>query len=68
MYRPIQFLCSLINNQTIVNTLTESSRWCLIHTLKLFQWRIPSIWCDIQKQAKQLLDHPSKSVREYIVR
>ncbi|CAF3979958.1 unnamed protein product, partial [Rotaria sordida] len=67
MNRPIEFFRTLINNQTIVNTLNETSRWSLISSLRSFQWRIPSIWCSINEQAKVLLDHPSKSVRDYIV-
>jgi hypothetical protein len=66
MHRPIEFLRSLINDQTILNTLNETSRLFIVKTLKCFQWRIPSIWCDINEHAKQLLDHSSKSVRDLI--
>ena len=48
------------------NTFNETSRWYLIRNLNNFQWRIPSIWCEINKHAKELLDHPSKSIREHI--
>ncbi len=64
MYRPIDFLRKLINNQITSNTLNESSCWFLIQSLKCLKWRIPSIWCEINKQAKELLDHPSKSIRD----
>jgi len=68
MNRLIDFFRTLINDETRFNTLNETSRWSLIRNLKIFQWRIPSIWNDINKQAKELLDHSSKSVREYISR
>ena len=68
MKRLIDFLCQLVNYQTIENTLNETSRWYLIRSLRHFQWRIPSIWCHINQQAKNFFDHPSKSVRENISR
>jgi len=68
MNRLIEFFRTLINDETIANTFNETSRWYLIQTLKNFQWRIPSIWFDINEKAKELLDHSSKSVREYISR
>ncbi|CAF5102562.1 unnamed protein product, partial [Rotaria sp. Silwood1] len=43
MYQLIDFIRTLINNQINSNTFTETSRWSLIQTLKMFQWRIPSI-------------------------
>jgi hypothetical protein len=66
MNRLIDFFRSLIDNQTISNTFNETSRWYIIQSLRNFQWRIPSIWCEINQQAKELLDHSSKSVRECI--
>jgi hypothetical protein len=66
MNRLIDFFRSLIDNQTISNTFNETSRWYIIQSLRNFQWRIPSIWCEINQQAKGLLDHSSKSVRECI--
>ncbi|CAF2578163.1 unnamed protein product [Rotaria sp. Silwood2] len=67
MYRTIQFLCSLINNQIKVNTLTETSRWYLIQQLSIFQWRIPSIWCSINEHVKKLLNHSFQVVRDRAV-
>ncbi|CAF4116021.1 unnamed protein product [Rotaria sp. Silwood2] len=66
MYRLIDFIRTLINNQISSNTFNETSRWSLIQTLKMFQWRIPSIWCTIYEHAKELLDHSFKPVREHI--
>ncbi|CAF1068100.1 unnamed protein product [Rotaria sordida] len=67
MYRPIQFLRALINNQTSVNTLNEASRWYLIQQLDIFEWRIPSIWYSINEHVKKKLDHPFKVVRDRMV-
>ncbi|CAF1351883.1 unnamed protein product [Rotaria sordida] len=67
MYRPIQFLRALINNQTSVNTLNEVSRWYLIQQLDIFEWRIPSIWYSINEHVKKQLDHPFKVVRDRMV-
>ncbi|CAF3941557.1 unnamed protein product [Rotaria sp. Silwood1] len=66
MHRLIEFIYLLINNYTTANTFNETARWYLIQNLRCFQWRIPSIWCTINEHAKQLLDHPSKAVRERI--
>ncbi|CAF4632071.1 unnamed protein product, partial [Rotaria sp. Silwood2] len=66
MYRLIEFICTLINNQTIVNTFLETSRWFLVLKLTNFEWRIPAIWCTINEHAKEMLDHPYKAIREYI--
>ncbi|CAF3088703.1 unnamed protein product [Rotaria sp. Silwood2] len=66
MYRLIDFIRTLINNQISSNTFNETSRWSFIQTLKMFQWRIPSIWCTIYEHAKELLDHSFKPVREHI--
>ncbi|CAF3727711.1 unnamed protein product [Rotaria sp. Silwood1] len=66
MYRLIEFICTLINNQTIVNTFLETSRWFLVLKLTNFEWRIPAIWCAINEHAKEMLDHPYKAVREHI--
>ncbi len=68
MYRLIDFLCTLIKNEIMTNTFNETSLWYLVRSLKNFQWRIPSIWMDINEQAKSLLDHSSQSVRDYISR
>ena len=66
MFRPIQFLRSLMENSTTNNTYAEASRWHLIYNLKVLHWRIPSLWCTIHDQAKELLDHPSELVRTRI--
>ncbi|CAF1537120.1 unnamed protein product [Rotaria sp. Silwood1] len=68
MYQLIDFIRTLINNQINSNTFTETSRWSLIQTLKMFQWRIPSIWCTIHEHAKELLDYSFKPVREHIAK
>ncbi|CAF4636892.1 unnamed protein product [Rotaria sp. Silwood1] len=66
MCRPIQFICTLINQQTSAYTFNEASRWYLVQCLRVFQWRIPSVWHLIHEKAKDLLDHPSKWIRERI--
>ncbi|CAF3963846.1 unnamed protein product, partial [Rotaria sp. Silwood1] len=43
MYRLIEFLRSLMNNQTMGNTFLETSQWSLIQKLSNFEWRIPAI-------------------------
>ena len=68
MHRPIQFLCSLLFNQTIGNTFLETSKWTLIQRLSNFEWRIPKIWCTINQYAKGFLDHPYKAIRECVAR
>ncbi|CAF1460991.1 unnamed protein product, partial [Rotaria sordida] len=50
MYRLIEFIRTLINNKTTVNTFRETS----------------PLWCAINEYAKEILDHPYKAVREYI--
>ncbi|CAF3996658.1 unnamed protein product, partial [Rotaria sordida] len=66
MYRLIEFIRTLINNKTTVNTFLETSRWFLVLKLTIFEWRIPALWCAINEYAKEMLDHPYKAVREYI--
>ncbi|CAF3918247.1 unnamed protein product, partial [Rotaria sp. Silwood1] len=66
MYRPIEYLRSLINTHATGNTFLETSRWYLLQTITNFEWRVPSIWCSINEQAKELLDHPYKAIRERI--
>lgn len=68
MYHAIEFLRSLMTNQTMENTFLETSQWTLIDTLSNFEWRIPSIWCAINQHAKELLDHPYKAIRECIAK
>ncbi len=68
MYRLIHFLRTLTDNKTRSNTFNEISCWTLLENLHYFQWRIPSIWCDINEHAKTLLDHPRKEVRERIAK
>lgn len=64
MYRLIHFLCSLITNPVISSTFNEVARWSLIQVLKECQWRIPSVWSSLHEQAKGIMDHSSKLVRE----
>ncbi|CAF3768327.1 unnamed protein product [Rotaria sp. Silwood1] len=66
MYRLIEFIRTLINNKTTINTFLEISRWFLVLKLTIFEWRIPTLWCTINEYAKEMLDHPYKAVREYI--
>ncbi|CAF3971108.1 unnamed protein product [Rotaria sp. Silwood2] len=66
LHHLIEFIRTLINNQTTVNTFLETSRWFLILKLTHFEWRIPAIWCAINEHAKEMLDHPYKAVREHI--
>ena len=63
MYRLIQFFVRLIENKTILSTTNEITRWTLINRLNHFNWRIPSIWCEINQHARSLLDHTSEDVR-----
>lgn len=67
MYWLIDFICSLINKrQTNGTTIDESLPWYFVQKLKVFQWRIPSIWSTINDYAKQLIDHRSSLVRDII--
>ncbi|CAF1256683.1 unnamed protein product [Didymodactylos carnosus] len=66
MYRLIEFIRTLINNETMLNTFNGISRWSLIENLTYFQWRIPSILGQINEHAKVFLDHSSKGIRERI--
>jgi hypothetical protein len=66
MYRLIEFMRTLTKTNTTSNTFAEISRWYLLRNLCEFEWRIPSIWCEVNEQAKALLDHPSSGVRERI--
>ncbi|CAF4197699.1 unnamed protein product [Rotaria sp. Silwood2] len=66
MHRLIEFIRTLINDQTTVNTFLETSRWFLILKLTNFEWRVPAIWCAINEHAKEMLDHSYKAVREHI--
>ncbi|CAF4174719.1 unnamed protein product [Rotaria sp. Silwood2] len=67
MCRLIDYICSLVTNNHMMETaFNEASRWFLVQELKTFQWRIPSVWCIINNYAKELLDHPFKTVRVYI--
>ena len=68
MCRAIQFICMLINHQITVNACNEASQWCIVQSLRVFQWRIPSIWHMIHKQAQELLSHQSKSIRDRIAK
>ena len=68
MYRPVEFLRSLINKHAIGNTFLETSQWSLIQKLSNFEWRIPAIWCELNRYAREHLDHPYKAIRERIAR
>lgn len=64
----IDYLRALIHPLNSSNPFLEITAWSLIQKLSAFQWRIPTVWHDIVAQAKELLDHPSKIIREQIVR
>ncbi|CAF1329744.1 unnamed protein product [Adineta steineri] len=66
VFQTINFIRRLTDNQPIINTFNEAFRWYLVQSLAVFQWRIPSVWCTIYERAKELLDHPSKLIRQMI--
>ena len=66
MYRVIDFLRVLMYNKSTSNKFNENAHWSLIITLYQFDWRIPSVWCEIIEHAKLLLDHSSPNVQKYI--
>ncbi|CAF3366761.1 unnamed protein product [Rotaria socialis] len=66
MHRAIDFLRSLLNNQTIGNTFLETSHWNLVQKLSNFEWRIPSVWCALSQHAKDFIGHSYKAIRERI--
>ncbi|UJR08489.1 hypothetical protein I4U23_012756 [Adineta vaga] len=66
MTRPINFLCTLMKDQTITNTVAETSLWNVICSLRCYRWRIPSVWREINEKIKDMFDHPSLSIRNYI--
>jgi hypothetical protein len=66
MYRIVEFMHSLINTPSTTNTLMETSRWHLVEQLSNFEWRIPAVLHTINVHAKNLLEHPYKTVRERI--
>ena len=68
MYRPIEYLRSLMNSYSSGNIFLENKRWTLILKLSNFEWRIPTVWCAINQYAKEFLDHPYKTIRERIAR
>lgn len=68
MHHSIQYLRSLINIHATGNTFLETSRWYLVQTMTNFEWRIPAVWCHINEQARELLDHPLKAFRERIAK
>ncbi|CAF1570638.1 unnamed protein product, partial [Rotaria sordida] len=41
-YRLIEFIRTLINNKTTVNTFLQTSHWFLVLKLTIFEWRIPA--------------------------
>ncbi|CAF4504295.1 unnamed protein product, partial [Rotaria socialis] len=66
MHRAIDFLRSLLNNQTIGNTFLETSHWNLVQKLSNLEWRIPSVWCALSQHAKDFIGHSYKAIRERI--
>lgn len=68
MYRPIEYLRSLINTHSTGNTFLETSRWCLVQTLTNFEWRVPVVWRYINEHGRDMLDHQYKSIRERIAK
>jgi hypothetical protein len=55
MHRLIEFIRTLINNQTIANTFLGTSRWFLVLNLTNFEWRVSAICCAINEYAKEIL-------------
>ena len=69
MSRLIDFLRMLITNKkTTINTFNEAAHWRLIASLNRFNWRIPSIRCEIIEHAKLSLDHSSSDVRKHVAK
>jgi len=68
MHRLIEFIRTLINDQTIANTFLETSRWFLVLKLTNFEWRAPAICCAINEHGKEMLHHPYKPVRDHIAK
>lgn len=66
MFRPIEFLCTLITGQIPSNTINEVFRWNLVETLHTYRWRAPSVWNLILEKATELLDDSSKPLRDRI--
>lgn len=64
----IDYLRSMVAPSMVTNPFFEMTAWSLIQKLNAFQWRIPSVWHEINEHAKELLDHPSKPIRERVVR
>lgn len=68
MFRVIDFFRTLVHAETTSNPFNETAHWSLIRELENFQWRIPSVWCELIEHAKLHLDHPSVGVRERIAK
>ncbi|CAF3782672.1 unnamed protein product [Rotaria sp. Silwood1] len=63
----IHYFHQLINDRETGITSTETSRWYLIQCLEGLEWRIPSIWGEINEKGKELLDNSSSSIRKNLV-
>jgi hypothetical protein len=68
MHRLIEFIHTLINDQTIANTFLGTSRWFLVLKLTNFEWRVSAICCATNEQSKEMLHHPYKPVRDHIAK
>lgn len=68
MHQVIDFIRTLINSKTPTNTFNEAAHWSVTSSLNQFNWRIPSIWCEIIEHTKLLLDHSSSDVRSRIAK
>lgn len=66
MFHTIHFINTLIDSSMRKNSSNEASCWYLVQSLRIFQWRIPSVWKLICKQVHRLLDHSSELVRDRI--
>ena len=60
----IEFLPSLLQTITPLDTFVETSRCLLLQNLQELVWRVSSISSQISKQNKLLLDHSSSTVRQ----
>lgn len=58
----------LIKEDQTTNWYKQSLYWSLLINFKGFQWRIPSIWCELNEYAQTYLDHSFKDLREQATR
>ena len=64
----INYLIKLIKEDQTINWYKQSLYWSLLGNFKGFQWRIPSIWCQLNEYAQSFLDHSFKDLRSEAAR